>query len=185
MDIQQFPIKREVLDQLTDRNFSDIKRLYWHHSVETDGHDGPYNKLAAEMKADIAYLKNMQADQANSIGAICIAYSFIIMEDGIVWKLRPNLKVPASQIGDNTAGLSVCVDGDFTKHLPNKTQMDVCKELGVYLDKKFDFEQILGHRDVAAMYPNNPGYYSTACPGTDFYNNFLPELRSYILAARK
>ena len=186
MDIQQFPIKRETLDQLTDRNFSDIKHLYFHHSVETDGHDGPWTSLAGEMKADIAYINNMQAGQSVSIGALAIAYNFIIMEDGIIYKLRPNLKVPASQIGDNTAGLSVCVDGDFTSHLPNKHQVKAAKELGVYLDKFFHFEQIWGHRDVATeLYPNNPGYYATACPGDDFYAKTLPELRKHILDARK
>ena len=187
MNIQTFPITKQTLDQLADRNSDDITRLYWHHSVETDGHDGPWATNKAEVQKDLAYLRNMQADQSTTIGALAIAYNFIIMEDGIIYKLRPNLKIPASQVGDNTHGLSVCVDGNFHAALPNKEQVAACKELGVYLDSTYNFKDIWGHCDVALkLYPNNdPGYYATECPGDDFYKNFLPELRSYILSKRK
>jgi hypothetical protein len=176
-----FPIAKSVLDELTPRFPADILRLYMHHADEDDGHSGPYGKMASEITADISYIKGMESGQKESIGALCIAYNFIVMEDGIVYQCRPADKIPASQIGDNLHGLSVCFDGDFTSHGLNAIQLDIGKKLFKYLAGKYHIKEILAHRDVEKMYPDNPGYYATACPGQYGYEHDLPEIRKYAL----
>jgi hypothetical protein len=176
-----YPIRQDVLDQLTDRPESHILRAYMHHADESDGHNGTYAPMAQEIQEDIDYLRNMEAGQKISIGALAIAYNYIIMEDGIVWSLRPATKVPASQIGDNENGISVCFDGTFMTKGLNKVQLAVGKDFFKYLVQRYKIKSpnIFGHCDVAKRYPNNEAFYATACPGTYAYAHDLPLIREY------
>ena len=179
MHLQTFPIKKSIQNQMTDRNKSDIKHGYAHHSDESDGHHGVYGSLVKEIQKDLAYLRIMESGQKASIGALALAYNYVIMEDGIAYSVRPPLKVPASQLGDNTHGISVCFDGNFMQHGCTKEQLVTGKELFKYLVHEYNLEFIHGHRDVAKMHPGNTGFYATACPGDFFYHHQLPEIVKY------
>jgi hypothetical protein len=174
--IFSFPISAETLAKLDDRKASDITTLYIHHSDESQGHTGPWKSIAQEVKEDVKYLDGISAGQKISIGAITLAYNFFITQDGFLFEGRPALKIPASQLGDNLHGISVCIDGDFTKHAANNMQFDTAINICKWICDRYPITHVKGHRDVAAMYPGHEAYYATACPGDFFYERQLPSL---------
>jgi hypothetical protein len=119
-----------------------------------------------------------------------IGYNFVITPDGAVYTGRPLDVEPSAAYGDNMASVDICLIGNFQEddsgHTgpPTSAQLDSLLALSIDLHRRYpSISRTIGHGDVVKMYyPDNPGPYATACPGTQL-EAFLPDLRSKTAAA--
>lgn len=87
-----------------------------------------------------------------------IGYHFYIRKDGQIYAGRPENKVGAHCVNNNSCSLGICLEGNFTKTKPTPEQIKSLKELVAELKKRHkNIYKILNHRDLMA----------TACPGVD------------------
>ena len=115
-----------------------------------------------------------------------IGYDYIVTSDGKIYKGRPDDVVPSAAYGENPQSVDVVLTGDFEPNTPGfekavpLAQLQSLKDLLVYLHEKYPtIQRTIGHRDVATDFPQDPGDYSTACPGDVLYD-LLPEIRAYV-----
>lgn len=110
-------------------------------------------------------------------GMAMIGYNFVIDRIGTVYNGRPLTFVPAAAYGRNLESVNICLLGNFEKDDPGYTgpptpaQIQALKDLSIYLHHQLPtIVRTIGHKDVATQfYPNNPGDYATACPGSELY----------------
>lgn len=157
--------------EMTPRSPASITDLIVHHS------DGPATQTPLQIDAE-----------HRAEGWAMIGYNYVIGPEGIVYKGRPDSVVPAAAYGDNAASVDVCLLGDFQPGTPGYSgpvpaiQLTALKELALWLHRQYPtIVRTIGHRDVAAMHPDNPGAYSTACPGDTLYAA-LGAVREYVAA---
>lgn len=158
--------------QMAIRNASQIVEAIVHHS------DGAPGQTPLEIDAE------HRAENWAMIG-----YSYVIGQDGTIYKGRPDLFVPSAAYGENTQSIDICLTGDFQPGTPNfqsqipGAQLNALKALLVFVHRSYpNITRTIGHRDVAKDFPDDPGQYSTACPG-DVLENMLPALRTYVQEA--
>lgn len=153
---------------MTPRDLSVVSDLIFHHS------DGPQDQSP------------LAIDQEHrNEGWSMIGYNFVIAGDGTVYAGRPLDVVPSAAYGRNTVSIDVCLLGAYQPGTPEyngpppAAQVQSAKDMSVYLHQKYpNIVRTIGHRDVASFFPNNPGDYSTSCPGTEG-EALLPEIRAY------
>lgn len=158
---------------MATRSLSEASDLIFHHS---DGAgDQPILDIDAEHRAQ---------------GWAMIGYNYIIPSDGKIYAGRPMIYVPSAAYGRNTESVNVCLLGRFEPGTPGyapptSAQVQSAKLMAVYLHAQYpSIVRTIGHRDVATtFYPNDPGDYSTACPG-DALEALLPDIRAFVVANR-
>lgn len=158
--------------EMTPRDLSQITTLIIHHS------DGSPDQTPLEID-----------QEHRAEGWACIGYNFVISGDGTVYEGRPTNVVPSAAYGYNTPSINVCLLGDFQPGTEGfqssvpEPQLQALKDLSVMLHQHYPgISRTIGHRDVAILfYPQNPGDYSTACPG-DILELQLAAVRAYTLA---
>lgn len=153
---------------MTPRSLADVTDLIFHHS------DGSPTQTPLEIDAE-----------HRAEGWSMIGYNFVIAGDGTVYEGRPLDVVPSAAYGRNAQSIDVCLLGDFQPGTqgyaePSVAQVNAAGELSVYVHQRYpQIVRTIGHRDVATMfYPNDPGDYSTACPG-DTFEAMLAGIRAY------
>lgn len=156
---------------MAPRSLSQITDLIVHHS------DGPSDQSPLEID-----------QEHRNEGWAGIGYNYLINGSGTVFKGRPDDVVPSAAYGRNTPSVNVCLLGDFEPGTEGfessvpEAQLQALKDLSVYLHQLYpSIVRTIGHRDVATIfYPNDPGDYSTACPGQVLEND-LAAVKSYTL----
>lgn len=154
---------------MTPRDVSQITTLIIHHS------DGAPNQSPLDVDAE-----------HRAEGWAMIGYNWFIGGDGTVYEGRPSNVVPSAAYGDNSPSVDVCLAGDFEpgtdgyqSEVP-AVQLQALKDLAVEVHQHYPtITGTIGHRDVAALYPNDPGDYSTACPGDACYAQ-IPAVKAYV-----
>lgn len=119
-----------------------------------------------------------------------IGYNYIINPSGVVFYGRPANVIPAAAYGRNQQSLNICVIGNFHPSdagytgKPTPSQINALTELSVYLHHKYpSIIRTIGHRQVATLFhKDNPGDYSTACPGDDLFW-LIPEVNAKVSKA--
>lgn len=157
--------------EMTPRDLSQINTLIIHHS------DGSPDQTPLDVDAE-----------HRAEGWAMIGYNFFIGGDGTVYEGRPTNVVPSAAYGCNTPSINVCLAGDFEpgtdgaeSSVPD-AQLQALKDLSVLLHQHYPgIMRTIGHRDVASYFPNNPGDYSTACPGSVLYAQ-IAAVKAYTLA---
>lgn len=157
--------------EMTPRELSQITTLIIHHS------DGALDQTPLDIDAE-----------HRAEGWAMIGYNWVIEPDGTVYEGRPTNVVPSAAYGDNTPSVDVCLIGDFEPGTAGfqssvpAAQFQSLKDLAVEVHQHYPtIAQTIGHRDVASLYPNDPGDYSTACPGEVLYD-LIPSIRAYVAA---
>lgn len=156
---------------MTPRDLSQVSDLIIHHS------DGPPDQ------------DPLAIDQEHrNEGWSMIGYNFLIAGNGTVYGGRPTDVVPSAAYGRNSVSIDVCLLGDFE---PGTTgfessvpaaQLQSLKDLALLLHQHYpSIVRTIGHRDVASFFPNDPGSYSTACPGQVAYG-LLAQVKAYVSA---
>ena len=87
-----------------------------------------------------------------------IGYNFFVRKDGQIYRGRPENVVGAHATNYNSKSIGICFEGDYTKEIMPKAQLEAGKELVVYLKDKYKITNVKGHRDLMA----------TSCPGKNF-----------------
>lgn len=107
-----------------------------------------------------------------------IAYHFFIGTDGTVKQTRSLVERTAHTRNEeyNLKSIAIVVAGDFTKEKPNDRQLASLRSLVNKLDGIYNFERIIGHKNV----PGSP----TSCPGmlTDYLSLRGVEMDIYLLS---
>lgn len=154
---------------MTPRDLSVISCLIIHHS------DGSPDQTPLDVDAE-----------HRAEGFSMTGYNWFIGGDGTVYEGRPTNVVPSAAYGDNTPSVNVCLAGDFQPGTDGAqsevpaAQLQALKSLSVEVHQHYPtITSTIGHRDVAALYPSDPGDYSTDCPGQVLYD-LIPQVRAYV-----
>jgi hypothetical protein len=107
-----------------------------------------------------AGVKGIQDYHMNTKGWSDIGYHFLIDQDGTIYQGRPENRVGAHVLNQNTGNLGVSLMGDFMTTAPPDAQMKAAAHLVRYLSKKYNIglnrTNVKGHGERM----------STDCPGT-------------------
>jgi hypothetical protein len=137
---------------------SQIREFFLHHPADPS-HDLAH--IDTDQEQD-AYARGIQAFHMDSRGWNDIGYSFMVFQDGVIYRCRGRGTVPAAQLGHNTGTIAVlCVTANGERpshalyvslaHLKDKMDSLVGRDL-----------RVRAHGDV----------FATECPG--------PEIRALI-----
>lgn len=89
-----------------------------------------------------------------------IGYHFVVRQNGIIERGRPEDKLGAHCANANSNRLGICFAGNFDVNKMNETQLNAGKELIEFLKRKYPNAKLIRHKDVIKQ--------STACPGKYF-----------------
>jgi hypothetical protein len=158
-------IPQALLDRMTDRDVHDIRFVVIHHTAGTD------------MDEDI---DDIASEEERDQGFVWAGYNFVIHgkapHDGLIQVGRPITKVPAAQLGLNTPGVAISLEGNFhpsdrgyTGEKPTASQLHaVVTIINEWVKPKCpNLRYLIGHRDVARIV--NDSNDATACPGDLLY----------------
>jgi hypothetical protein len=167
-------IPQDVLDQMDTRRITEITSTFIHHSD-------------ADPTIDIEDIAKMEEA---SQGFLAIGYNAYVKKispaEWVVQIGRPLEYIPAAQYGMNTEGYAICIGGRYQPGASAVTD-DVdplalhvaMLHIRMVMKKVPTMRYLLGHRDVATIMAargDDPGNYSTACPGDLLYAK-LDDLR--------
>jgi hypothetical protein len=154
-----------LLSKMTDRNLSVLEYIVIHHTAST---------LMDEDITDIAL------EEERDQGFLWAGYNFVIHgkapHDGLIQVGRPLTKVPAAQLGLNTPGIAICLEGNFqpgdklyTGEKPTPSQLaSAITIINEWIKPKCpNLKYLIGHRDVARIVRTPSD--ATACPGDNLY----------------
>ena len=124
---------------------------------ELTGYNNP-NKIIIHhpvFYGSVESLNNMMRNMGYSM----IGYNYYIRKDGSIWDGRPDNVAGANCYGQNNSSIGVCFEGNYDRDesMP-KAQFDSGVELILYLKKKYNINEVGGHKR----------YYNTGCPGKNF-----------------
>lgn len=157
------------LNVLTPRTPADITDIIVHHT------DGPKDQTPLEIDAE-----------ERPRGYSMMPYGYLIADDGVIFKGRPDLVRSAASFGRNPQSIAVCLIGAFEKNTleyngpPSQAAVKSLITLGAWLHKAYPIVRTIGHCEIAPLfYPDDEGDYSTACPG-DVLFAMLPSIKEAI-----
>lgn len=105
---------------------------------------------------------NLTPEQINEIhkqrGWAGIGYHFYIRKDGTIYRGRPENAVGSHAPTMNSRGFGIALEGNFNEEFLTPQQLESVIQLSRYLMDKYNFTQLLQHKDVRA----------TECPGANF-----------------
>jgi len=140
-----------------------IREFFVHHPASP--HD--LGHIDTDQEQD-AYARSIQDFHMDTRGWSDIAYSFLVFQNGRVYRGRGRNYVPAAQLGHNTGTIAVmCVLGD--REAPSRQMCDSLIRLKDRMDREVG-------RDLVAR-PHS-SVTSTDCPG-DKLRAFIPSLNKH------
>lgn len=158
----------DQLNAMTDRALSGVAYAVIHHTADSDE-----NKDIAEIARE----------EEASQGFLTVGYHLILHGNGLIQYGRPIGKVPAANLGLNTASYAMALEGNFEPGSPGytgekPTQAQISALIGAIENAKKKLPNLrflIGHSDVARIVgvPSD----ATECPGRDLYA-LLGHLRS-------
>jgi hypothetical protein len=142
-----------------------VSELYIHHSAGASPPDLPASKNEIEKRGERATVKGFQNYHMDSKGWADIAYNFIIMPSGRVYRGRGWKRQGAHTEGRNDRSVAFCFAGNFEVEKPTDKALKSARKLrqkGIQERRLTPTVRTAGHRAA-------PGA-STACPGQHLVN---------------
>lgn len=132
------------------QRLADINRIVIHHTANKAGND-----TAASIHAQ--HLRQ---------GYAGIGYHFLIRQNGMIEKGRPQSYIGAHAEGYNSRSLGIALSGNFEAAIPQTAQISALIDLLAMLEYYYPIQVIQSHCDLNA----------TACPGKNLVK-LLPGIK--------
>ena len=141
-----------------------VSEVWCHHSAGVSPPDLPQAKDDIEKQGERSTMRGIKNFHLDGRGWVDIAYNFVIMPSGRVYRGRGWTRQGAHTEGHNDHSVATCFAGNFEIEKPTDKAIKSARQLvarGKQLKRLTSTVRVGGHRDASGA--------QTACPGKHLY----------------